>query len=106
MSDLEPRVTNLETRVDELTVEVRRATDLGVEASRNAKTAQAAHQHNVRLLTALRRTQAEHTATLAEHTATLAEHTGRFDRIDASLARLTVGMHAIEGTLRRLIDKR
>lgn len=126
MPDLAGRVTALETRVDTLTTEVRHATDLGVIASREALTAREAHQQNIELLNALRMTQAEHGRALADHSRTLAdhsrtlsdhsrilsdhsrtlaEHTGRFDSIDGKLGQLTLGMHAIESLLRRLVDE-
>ncbi|WP_370323788.1 hypothetical protein [Euzebya sp.] len=111
MSDLEGRMTDAEHRLD--VVEA----DLGDIST--------ARGHDVALLTALRQTQvehstvlaqqsgilAEHSATLAEHSATLArhsamhaEHTRRFDQIDSALGTLTVGMHAIERLLTRLVE--
>lgn len=117
MPELEERVSALEHRVDVLTGDVGRATDLSVTAGREALTAREAHQHNVELLNALRQTQAEHSATLAEHSATLAEHsatlaehgrilahhTTRFDHQDEALAQLAVGMYSIERLLTRLV---
>lgn len=98
MANLVDRVAALETRVDELEVDVRHATDVGVTAARDAHTARDAHQRNIELLNALRATQAEHSRTLAEHTA-------RFDAIDGKLGQLTVGMHTIESLLRRMSEK-
>ena len=100
MANLAERVGALETRVGELEIEVRRATDLDVTATRDAHTARDAHQRNIELLNALRATQAAHSRTLAEHGHTLAEHTDRFDAIDGKLGQLTVGMHTIESLLR------
>ncbi|MBW3606397.1 MAG: hypothetical protein KY460_16125 [Actinobacteria bacterium] len=105
MADLVERVAALETRVDELTIEVRHATDLGVTATREAHTARDAHQRNIELLNALRATQAEHSRTLAEHSRMHAEHTDRFDAIDGKLGQLALGMHTIESLLRGMTEK-
>jgi len=99
MTELEDRVTALETRVDALTVEVRHATDLGVTATREAHTARDAHQRNIELLNAFRATQAEHSRTLAEHGRMLGEHGDRLDAIDGKLGQLALGMHTIESLL-------
>lgn len=98
MTGPEDRVGALETRVDELEVDVRHATDVGSEARRIALGAEAAHQRNIELLNALRVTQAEHRRM---HT----EHSRRFDTIDSKLGQLTVGMHAIESMLQTLIER-
>ncbi|WP_370323792.1 hypothetical protein [Euzebya sp.] len=104
MPDLEGRITDVEQRVD--------AFESGLDDIRTAR------RHDVELLSALRQTQVEHSAVLADHTAILAEHTAilaehsamhaehtrRFDRIDRTLGELTVGMHAIEGLLTRLVE--
>lgn len=97
MPDLEGRITDVEHRVD--TVES------GLDDVRTAR------RHDVEQLSALRQTQVEHSTILAEHSAILvehsamhAEHTRRFDRIDSTLGELTVGMHAIERLLTRLVE--
>lgn len=112
MADLTDRVGTLETRVDEVEVEVRHSTDLGVTATREARTAREAHQRNIGLLNALRETQADHSRIFAEHSRILAEHsrmhtqhTARFDAIDGTLGRLTLGMHTIESLLRGMIEE-
>jgi uncharacterized coiled-coil protein SlyX len=122
LTELEDRVTALETRVDALTVEVRHATDLSITATREAHTAREAHQRNIELLNALRATQAEHSRTLAEHGRMLAEHStrldridgrleniesklGRIDAIDGRLGQLALGMHTIESLLREMIEQ-
>lgn len=105
MTELEDRVTALETRVDALTVEVRHATDLSITATREAHTARDAHQRNIELLNALRATQAEHSRTLAEHGRMLGEHGDRLDAIDGKLGQLALGMHTIESLLREMIDQ-
>lgn len=118
MPTLEERVAVLESRVEDLAVRTDHAVDLGVVAAREALTAREAHQKNIELLNALRKTQAEHTQILAEHTGMHAEHTRRFDAIEATLGQhdqrlddiqgklgtLTLGMHTIETLLRRLTD--
>jgi hypothetical protein len=98
MSSLEERVAALEARVEELSTETRHGTDLAVTAAREALTAREAHQKNVELLNALRKTQAEHGQTLAEHGK-------RLEAIDGKLGMLTVGVHTIESLLRRLVNE-
>lgn len=98
MPDLEQRVGDLETRVDQLAIDAAHATNLGATATREALTAREAHQRNIALLNALRETQAEHSRMHAEHSR-------RFDAIDGTLGQLTLGMHTIDGLLRRLIDE-
>jgi chromosome segregation ATPase len=112
MPTLEERVTALETRVDQLSMQNGHTADLAVAAARDALTAREAHQKNIELLNALRQTQAEHTQTLAEHTRKLTEHDRRFDAVDrrldeihGKLGQLTVGVHTIESLLRRLADE-
>jgi hypothetical protein len=94
---LEERVTALEARVEDLATETRHRTDLAVMASREALTAREAHQKNIELLHALRHTQMEHGQRLDTIDS-------RLDHVDGKLGKLTVGMHAIEGLLRRLIN--
>ena len=98
MASLEERVTALEARVDQLTLEQEHSTDTAVMAAREALTARQAHQKNIELLNALRKTQAEHSGTLADHTQ-------RLDRIESSLGVLTVGVHSIESLLTRLVSE-
>lgn len=98
MPSLEERVTALEARVDELAAENGHTADIAVLAARDALTARDAHQRNIELLNALRKTQAEHGRTLSEHSE-------RLDSIDGKLGQLTVGVHTIESLLRRLIDE-
>ncbi len=112
MPSLEDRVAALEARVEELSAETRHGTDLAVTAAREALTARDAHQKNIELLNALRRTQAEHSQTLAGHShtlaghsQTLAEHGQRLEAIDGKLGMLTVGVHTIESLLRRLVNE-
>jgi hypothetical protein len=104
MPDIEDRVAALETRVDDLTVEVRHATDV-------SRTASTAHQKNVALINAIRETQAEHSRILAEHDRRFDTIDRRFDTIDGrmnaidgKLGQLTLGMHAIESLLRRMVE--
>jgi hypothetical protein len=106
---LEERVTAVETRMDQLSMQNGHTTDLAVAAARDALTAREAHQKNVELLNAVRKTQAEHTQTLAEHTQRLdsiENKLGELDTIKGKLGQLTVGMHTIETLLlRRLADE-
>jgi hypothetical protein len=109
MPRLEERVTAVETRMDQLSMQNGHTTDLAVAAARDALTAREAHQKNIELLNALRQTQAEHTQTLAEHTQRLdsiENKLGELDTIKGKLGQLTVGMHTIETLLlRRLADE-
>ena len=112
MSTIEERVTVLEERVERLAFNGQHTHDVAVVAARDALTAREAHQRNIELLNALRKTQMEHTQTLAEHGRVLAEHTGRMnsidgrmDSIDGKLGQLTLGMHTIESLLRRLVNE-
>jgi hypothetical protein len=105
MSDLEDRVATLETRTDNLTTEVRFGTHLGITAIREARIASKAHQKNIKLLNALRKTQAEHSRTLSEHTKRLDTIDGRLDTIDGKLGQMTFGMHTIESLLRQLVEQ-
>jgi hypothetical protein len=109
MPRLEERVTAVETRMDQLSMQNGHTTDLAVAAARDALTAREAHQKNVELLNAVRKTQAEHTQTLAEHTQRLdsiENKLGELDTIKGKLGQLTVGMHTIETLLlRRLADE-
>lgn len=105
MADLEDRVTALETRVDELAIEVSQTNDLSVTAARDALTGRQAHQRNIELLNALRKTQAEHSRVLAEHSRTLGGHGERLESIDGKLGQLTLGMHTVESLLRRLVEE-
>ena len=102
------RLDELEARMDDLEVETRRTM---AAVSRDALAATRAHRSNLDLLNALRASQADHSRTLAGHTRTLAEHSrahdehrARFDALDATLARLAVGMHTIESLLRRALS--
>jgi septal ring factor EnvC (AmiA/AmiB activator) len=109
------RLGELEARMDDLEVETRRTM---AAVSRDALAATRAHRSNLDLLNALRASQADHSRTLAGHTRTLAghtrtlaehsrahdEHRARFDALDATLARLAVGMHTIESLLRRALS--
>jgi hypothetical protein len=102
------RLGELEARMDDLEVETRRTMAV---VSRDALAATRAHRSNLDLLNALRASQADHSRTLAGHTRTLAEHSrahdehrARFDALDATLARLAVGMHTIESLLRRALS--
>lgn len=104
MPTLEERVAVLESRVDDLASKAEHASDLAVTAAGESLTARQAHQKNIELLNALRKTQAEHSQTLAEHTQMHAEHRERLDDIQGKLGTLTVGMHTIETLLRRLTD--
>jgi hypothetical protein len=104
MPTLEQRVTALETRVDELATQNGHTADLAVVAGREALTAREAHQKNIELLNALRKTQAEQSKVLADHTKVLADHTQRLNAIDSKLGGLAVGMHTIERLLTRLVD--
>lgn len=105
MPSLEERVTALETRVEELTTHGEHTNDLAVIAAREALTAREAHQKNIELLNALRKTQAEHTQRLDAIEHTLTGHGDRMDAIDGKLGQLTVGLHTIESLLRRLADE-
>ena len=125
MASLEERVTALESRVDQLSQDQRHSTDIAVTAAREALTAREAHQKNIELLNALRKTQAEHTQRLErmderfdrmdERFDRMDERfdgiegrqdtmDGRLDRIEGSLGVLTVGVHSIESLLNRLVD--
>jgi hypothetical protein len=111
---LEERVTALEERVDQLTLDSRYAVHTSL-AARDA------HLKNIELLNALRQTQveqggtlkshgtmlaehsavlAEHSAVLAEHSAVLNEHSVLLNEHTTILGKLLVGMHAIESLLR------
>ncbi|NEE00869.1 hypothetical protein [Phytoactinopolyspora halotolerans] len=105
MSSLEERVTALESRVDDLAARNGHTAGIAVEAAHDARTARDAHQQNIELLNALRKTQAEHSRALAEHGRMLAEHSERLDSIDGKLGQLTVGVHTIESLLHRLVDE-
>lgn len=126
MTSLEDRTDALEARVEQLAAENQHSTRLAVSAAREALNAQNAHQKNVRLLSTVRETQAEHTKMLVQHGKTLEEHgkrldehdrrfdaidaklvqhDRRFDTIDTKLGLLTVGMHSIESLLGRLVDE-
>jgi cell division septum initiation protein DivIVA len=109
MPTLEERVTALEERVELLAEQNQHTGDLAMIAARDALTAREAHQRNIELLNALRKTQAEHTQILAQHTQMLAQHTQiltghtqRLDSIDSKLGGIAVGMHALERLLNRL----
>jgi chromosome segregation ATPase len=118
VASLEERVTALESRVDQLAQDQRHSTDIAVTAAREALTAREAHQKNIELLNALRKTQAEHTHRLDRIDGRLDRIDGRLDRIDGrqdtmdgrldriegSLGVLTVGVHSIESLLNRLVD--
>lgn len=113
MPDLEHRVTALETRVEQLTAEVRHVTDVGVTASRETLTAREAHQKSIELLNALRTTQTEHGRRLDEHSRRLDAIEQRLDAIEqrldsiaGTLGQLALGMHTIESLLTRLLDDR
>jgi hypothetical protein len=73
--------------------------------AREALTARQAHQRNIELLNALRKTQAEQSQTLSEHTVRLDRIEGRLDRIDGSLGVLTAGVHSIESMLTRIVGE-
>jgi chromosome segregation ATPase len=126
VAGLEERVTALEARVDQLAQDQRHSTDISVTAAREALTAREAHQKNIELLNALRKTQAEHTQRLErmderfdrmdERFDRMDERfdgiegrqdtmDGRLDRIEGSLGVLTVGVHSIESLLTRLVDE-
>ena len=119
MASLEERVTALESRVDQLSQDQRHSTDIAVTAAREALTAREAHQKNIELLNALRKTQAEHTHRLDRIDGRFDRIDGRLDRIDGrqdtmdgrldriegSLGVLTVGVHSIESLLTRLVDE-
>lgn len=105
MPSLEERVSALEARVEELATESQHATDIAVVAAREALTAREAHQKNIELLNALRKTQAEHTKSFSEHSEILNRHDQRLDSIDGKLGQLTVGVHSIETLLRHLVDE-
>jgi chromosome segregation ATPase len=118
VASLEERVTALESRVDQLAQDQRHSTDIAVTAAREALTAREAHQKNIELLNALRKTQAEHTHRLDRIDGRFDRIDGRLDRIDGrqdtmdgrldriegSLGVLTVGVHSIESLLNRLVD--
>lgn len=125
MPDLEGRVSVLETRVDVRAVDSQHAVDTATAAARNAVTAKDAHRKNIQLLSALRQTQIEHGQLLDEHSRKLDEHSrkldehgailrrheerldsidGRLGDIDGRLGQITVGVHAIELMMRRLVD--
>jgi chromosome segregation ATPase len=125
VASLEERVTAMEQRAEQLATENEHSTDIAVVAAREALTAREAHQKNIELLNALRKSQAEHSRTLAEHSRiladhsriltehsrTLAEHTTqldsidvRLDSIDGKLGVVTVGVHSIESLLARLVN--
>lgn len=95
----------LEARAEELATESQHATDIAVVAAREALTAREAHQKNIELLNALRKTQAEHTQLFSEHSEILNRHDQRLDSMDGKLGQLTVGMHSIEMLLSRLVDE-
>jgi hypothetical protein len=101
MPTLEQRVTALETRMDHLTMQNGHTADLAVVAGRDALTAREAHQKNIELLNALRKTQSEHTQRLHSIESKL----GELGTIKGKLGQLTVGMHTIETLLRRLADE-
>jgi len=126
VAGLEERVTALEARVDQLAQDQRHSTDISVTAAREALTAREAHQKNIELLNALRKTQAEHTQRLErmderfdrmdERFDRMDERfdgiegrqdtmDGRLDRIEGSLGVLTVGVHSIESLMTRLVDE-
>jgi chromosome segregation ATPase len=104
--------------VDQLAQDQRHSTDIAVTAAREALTAREAHQKNIELLNALRKTQAEHTHRLDRIDGRFDRIDGRLDRIDGrqdtmdgrldriegSLGVLTVGVHSIESLLNRLVD--
>jgi chromosome segregation ATPase len=119
VASLEDRVTALESLVDQLAQDQRHSTDIAVTAAREALTAREAHQKNIELLNALRKTQAEHTHRLDRIDGRFDRIDGRLDRIDGrqdtmdgrldriegSLGVLTVGVHSIESLLSRLVDE-
>ncbi|HEX6328418.1 MAG TPA: hypothetical protein VFZ72_17765 [Jiangellaceae bacterium] len=105
MASLEERVTALETRVDQLAQDQQHSTDIAVTAAREALTAREAHQKNIELLNALRKTQAEHTQRLDRIEGRQDTMDGRLDRIEGSLGVLTVGVHSIESLLTRLVGE-
>lgn len=108
MTSLEERVAALETRVEELAAHSEHATDLAVTAAREALTAREAHQRNIELLNALRKTQAEHTQLLAEHGHRLDSIDAKLEDLDGikgSLGVLTAGMHTLQLMLGRLVEE-
>ena len=112
MASLEERVSALEARVDQLAQDQRHSTDTAVTAAREALTAREAHQKNIELLNALRKTQSEHTQKLDRMDERFDRidgrqdtMDGRLDRIEGSLGILTVGVHSIESLLTRLVDE-
>jgi hypothetical protein len=105
VASLEERVTALESRVEQLAQDQRHSTDIAVTAAREALTAREAHQKNIELLNALRKTQAEHTHRLDRIDGRQDTMDGRLDRIEGSLGVLTVGVHSIESLLTRLVDE-
>ena len=102
MASLEERVTKLEARVEQLAHDQQHGTDLAVTAAREALTAREAHQKNIELLNALRKTQSEHTQRLDSMDQRFDRIDDRLERIEGSLGVLTVGMHSIESLLARL----
>jgi chromosome segregation ATPase len=98
--------------VDQLAQDQRHSTDTAITAARGALTAREAHQKNIELLNALRKTQSEHTQKLDRMDERFDRidgrqdtMDGRLDRIEGSLGILTVGVHSIESLLTRLVDE-
>jgi chromosome segregation ATPase len=118
MASLEERVAALEARMEEIAAQSNHATDLAVVAAREALTAREAHQRNIELLNALRKTQAEHGRRLDSIDGRLDSIDGRLDSIDGRLSAvedglgtvdgklgtLAAGMHRIESLLTHLIE--
>lgn len=105
VGDAAERLDALTTRVDAIEPELVATRRVADDAQAEARTAMQAHAQNVRLLTAIRATQAEHGAVLREHGAVLAEHGTLLAEHERILGRILVGIRGIERTLTRLVER-
>jgi hypothetical protein len=111
MASLEERVAALEARMGEIAARGDHAADLAVVAAREALTAREAHQRNVELLNALRKTQAEHGRrfdSIDRRMSVVEDRLGtvedRLGTVDGKLGTVAAGMHRIESLLNRLVE--
>ena len=111
INNLERRVSALEDDVSDLYTRDRDTRNIGLDADERARAAQEAHRQNVRMLNAIRETQAEHSRRLGAVEQRLGAVEQRLDaveqRLDAieeKLGGMMVMMHEMHRILTRLAE--
>ena len=109
--ELARRLDHLEREVEHLRSDQAITRAMSAMTDRDLTDIHAKLDAHTKSLNALHQTQVEQGKVLADHGRVLADHgerlgrvEGRLERIEGSLGGLTVGMHTIEGLLRRLTD--